>query len=251
MNDPIDRMAQGQLHRRAVLKAAAWSAPAVALAVSTPLASASVTSNVDLGVSFTGSSLDIREDIISALQAWRESLGVVTSLLLAVPITALIAAIRVAGSVINAGYDYPSELIVTNIDPESTLTAGQTANVALVYGADVLDVGALNLLVNIDVIATESGASATIVAASDVPPGGEVARIPLQYNPVTIGIDLAGSSQDSGTATAVLTGDASENGNTATSPYGVFVDILPGLSPLIAAITAIVPLPPISIVLFS
>jgi len=252
MSEELNR--QNALTRRSVVKGAAWSMPVIATAIAAPLASASnAAGDVDLGVSFTGASLDLRQNLLDGLDAWYNNLPSISRLAAAIPYAALHAAVAIAGNVVNIGFDYPSHVIITNIDSKP-LAQGESVGLTLNYQNDVVNLTALNQLAGVNLIETGSGATGSVTSAAQIPPAGVVAAIGMSYNPISLNINLAGANQEPANAVALLSGDSpsdSGNGDTATSPLGLKLELLPGLATLVSTLNGIVTLPTITIDIFS
>lgn len=221
--------------RRTIVKGAAWSVPVIAVAAATPSAAASTVADTDLGLAFTDGGISLTAELGDALTVWFDGLPALAQTAAGAAFTALITGLA---GVVNAEYQYPLTFIVTNNGP-GTLSAGEPVMVALDYGADVLNIGALNEIVGVTAVGTASGANLTVIAGADVAPGSEVAQVIVNhFTPLTVSIDLAGSDVEAGTVTGTLTGDSDPNQNVATHEYGLFVDLLDGLSPLITALNS-------------
>ena len=227
--EPLETVRTGRLGRRAVVKGAAWSLPVIATATALPAAAASTVADTDLGLSFTGTSFNLKNSLNNAIGA----------LIPGVTGAAARAALStVMGLIGNLSFYYPTDAIVTNIG-SAPLDANESFGVSLNYGdSDVLDISALNSIGNVNAINTDSGADLTITSPTTVAPGGQVADIPLAYNPITVDINLSNLNDESpATATGVLTGDMSDNENTASTEYGLNVELLPGFSTAVDTLT--------------
>ena len=223
--EPLETVRTGRLGRRAVVKGAAWSLPVIATATALPAAAASTVADTDLGLSFTGTSFNLKNSLQNALSA-------------ALPNSVAGLLSSVVAAIGNISFYYPTDAIVTNIG-SAPLDANESFGVSLNYGdSDVLDISALNSIGNVNAINTDSGADLTITSPTTVAPGGQVADIPLAYNPITVDINLSNLNDESpATATGVLTGDMSDNENTDSTEYGLNVELLPGFSAAVSALT--------------